>query len=398
MSARKVPIGSLVRIDKPDLQLLVDKLKVLGYRVIGPRVSEAAIVYDELESTEDLPIGYIDEQDGGRYRLKKTGQDAWFDYVVGPHSLKNYIFPPRDIILEGSRVDGDWHLSAPEPSATRLAVIGPRSCDLHALRIQDRIFLGGPFVDPGYQARRENLFIAAVNCRRAAATCFCHSLKTGPAATFGFDVALTELDKHFVIEIGTERGGEVTAATSWTPCTITEVEEARDLPARLKKKMELRPRRGPTTDVAQTLSPGQPGPPRERYLDTTDLRDLLMDNLEHPRWQDVAERCLSCGNCTLVCPSCFCSSVEEVADLTGEVVRRERQWASCFTDEHSYMSSGTIRKTTRSRYRQWLTHKLATWHDQFGSSGCVGCGRCITWCPVGIDLTEEVAAIRGGEA
>jgi ferredoxin len=138
----------------------------------------------------------------------------------------------------------------------------------------------------------------------------------------------------------------------------------------------------------------EPGRPRPRSLDTENIRDLLFDNLEHPRWKEVADRCLSCANCTLVCPTCFCSSVTEVTDLTGDAVSRERQWASCFTLEHSQMHGANARPTTASRYRQWLTHKLAGWIDQFGTSGCTGCGRCITWCPVGIDITEEVAAIR----
>ncbi len=129
-------------------------------------------------------------------------------------------------------------------------------------------------------------------------------------------------------------------------------------------------------------------------MDTENLRDLLLSNLEHPRWDDVAQRCLSCTNCTMVCPTCFCASVSEVSDLTGDQVQRVRQWESCFNIDFSYTAGGTVRGDTRSRYRQWLTHKLASWHDQFETSGCVGCGRCITWCPVGIDLTEEVAAIR----
>jgi ferredoxin len=141
-----------------------------------------------------------------------------------------------------------------------------------------------------------------------------------------------------------------------------------------------------------------PGEPRPRSLDTEGIRDLLFSNLEHPRWDEVASRCLSCTNCTLVCPTCFCSSVTEVADLSGDRVDRERQWASCFTLDHARIHGGSVRSTTASRYRQWLTHKLAGWIDQFGSSGCTGCGRCITWCPVGIDLTEEVAAIRATDA
>ena len=135
----------------------------------------------------------------------------------------------------------------------------------------------------------------------------------------------------------------------------------------------------------------------ERKLNTTNIRDTLLSNLDHPRWDEVAERCLSCANCTMVCPTCFCSSVDEISDLAGDHVERERTWDSCFNVGFSYMNGGNVRDNVRSRFRQWLTHKLASWIDQFDTSGCVGCGRCITWCPVGIDLTEEVAAIRGDD-
>ena len=385
MSSSNLPVGSFVKLAKIELQAVVQELKQLGYRTIGPQLADSAIVYDELDSVDQLPIGYVDEQDGGRYRLSESG-NAWFDYVVGPHSLKNYLFPPRDTLLELQRVDNEWHMREPETQHVPLAVIGLRSCDLHALRIQDRIFLGEQYVDPAYKSRRENLFAVAVNCRRAAATCFCHSMKTGPTVTVEFDLALTELDDEFVVQVGSQQGGKVIAAAQWSPCSMVEIEEARNVPERLRQQMERR---------CTASNDDSEGEPRGRHLDTTDIHDLLLGNLEHARWQDVAERCLACANCTMVCPTCFCSSVEEVTDLTGDHVRRERSWSSCFTSEHSYMSSGTVRKSTASRYRQWLTHKLATWIDQFDTSGCVGCGRCITWCPVGIDLTEEVAAIRG---
>ena len=134
-----------------------------------------------------------------------------------------------------------------------------------------------------------------------------------------------------------------------------------------------------------------------RTLDTDGIKELLYGSYEHRRWDDVAARCLACANCTLVCPTCFCATVEDVTDLTGDHAERWRRWDSCFTLEHSYLHGGSVRTSTRARYRQWLTHKLATWIDQFGTSGCVGCGRCITWCPVAIDITAEVAAIRAPE-
>jgi ferredoxin len=263
-------------------------------------------------------------------------------------------------------------------------VIGVRGCDLAALAIQDRVFMGGESIDVRYKARRERLFLVAVNCRRAAATCFCHSMGCGPAAGPGHDLALTEVGDRFAVEVASAAGAaviqDIAARTPLAPLSADEITAVQRVPANLEQAMHARQ--------------SEPGRPRPRSLDTENIRDLLFDNLEHPRWKEVADRCLSCANCTLVCPTCFCSSVTEVTDLTGDAVSRERQWASCFTLEHSQMHGANARPTTASRYRQWLTHKLAGWIDQFGTSGCTGCGRCITWCPVGIDITEEVAAIR----
>jgi len=384
MANRHIPVGTFLSLEPQQLQALLDELRNRGYRTVGPRIADGAIVYADLASVDQLPIGYVDRQDGGMYRLEKSAGAGYFDYVVGPHSLKQFLFLARETLVESVRSDGTWQIKSAPIEVTPLAVIGVRSCDLSALAIQDKVFLGGPFVDPGYKARREKLFLVAVNCRRASATCFCHSMNSGPAVSSGFDLALTELHGQFVVEVGTAAGADVMASLEWTPTPAQEVEEARAVSARLAQQMQQR------DQLPYSRQPDI----RQRFLDTTDIRDLLVGNLEHPRWEQVAQRCLACGNCTLVCPTCFCASVEEVSDLTGDHVRRERSWDSCFNAEHSYMNTGTVRKTTSSRYRQWLTHKLATWHDQFGVSGCVGCGRCITWCPVGIDITEEVAAIR----
>jgi ferredoxin len=251
-----------------------------------------------------------------------------------------------------------------------------RSCDLHAILVQDRTFLEGAHVDRDYEARRRNAFIVAVNCGQAGGTCFCVSMGTGPRATAGFDLALTEIvddgSHRFLVEVGTEAGAEVLA----------------ELPSRAAEADDER-----GADAVVERAAAEQG----RELDTTDIKDLLYRNLEHPRWEEVADRCLSCGNCTLVCPTCFCSAVEDRTDLAGEESERVRVWDSCFTLEHSYVHGGSVRSTGASRYRQWMTHKLATWIDQFGTSGCVGCGRCITWCPVAIDITEEVAAIRASD-
>lgn len=387
MPAKHAPVGSFLTIGTEQLQALIDVLKAAGYRTIGPRFLDSAIVYGDLEKIDQLPVGFLDRQDGGSYRLEHDDSAGYFDHVVGPQSLKRFLYPPGETLLESVRANGQWQMKAPTIDSKPLAVIGLRACDLHALAIQDKVLLGGPYIDPNYEARRENLFIVAVNCRRAAPTCFCHSMNAGPEVDDGFDLALTEVNRNFVVEIGTPKGAEIMFDIDWLPPARNEIDEAQAVVTNLKAEMEGRERKAVANRNA----------PRQRYLDTSSIHDLLLENLEHHRWTEVASRCLACGNCTMVCPTCFCAAVEEVSDLSGEHVRRERAWDSCFTAEHSYMNTGTVRKSTASRYRQWLTHKLATWQDQFGTSGCVGCGRCITWCPVGIDLTEEVAAIRGSE-
>lgn len=372
---------------KWQLPALLDLLRANGYRVVGPRVSSGAIVYEELQPGSELPQGWVDRQDGGTYRIQQDERAGYFDYAVGPHSLKPFVFPPRETLVQLEKCEQTWKVEYPVVEREPLAVLGVRSCDLHALAIQDRVFLEGPYQDAHYRARRERLFLIVVQCRRAVATCFCHSMGTGPRAESGFDWALTELDDRFVLEIGSEQGESL--ASQWADVSDASEEECQraerqsaDLAATMHQRTGL------TVDS---------GEPRDRSLNTEGIRDLLLSNLDHARWDHVADRCLSCTNCTMVCPTCFCSSVQEVTDLTGDQVTRERHWDSCFTAEHSRMSTGVVRATTKARYRQWLTHKLASWIDQYGQSGCVGCGRCITWCPVGIDLTEEVAAIRGDD-
>jgi ferredoxin len=364
------------------LQALLDALRRRGYRVVGPTLRDQAIVYDEIGTVGDLPRGWGDSQDGGRYRLVPRGDGALFGYAVGPQSWKKFLHPPLQALWRAER-QGEEVRILPEPVAEeRLAFLGVRACELHAIAIQDRVLQGGPYADPHYAARRAGAFLVAVNCGTAGGTCFCVSMGTGPRAEAGFDLALTETGDGathgFVVEAGSAAGHALLAELPVRPADGAEIDAAAAATAR----------------AAATMG---------RTMPADEVPALLLRNLEHPRWEAVAARCLSCANCTMVCPTCFCTSVEDGSDLAGTASSRSRRWDSCFTMDFSYIHGGSVRPATASRYRQWMTHKLATWHEQFGSSGCVGCGRCITWCPVGIDITEEVHAIRdseraGGEA
>ncbi|MFO1429481.1 MAG: 4Fe-4S dicluster domain-containing protein [Candidatus Competibacteraceae bacterium] len=372
MTAVPLSSSASVILNPAELDRLIAVLSDSGYQVIGPTLRDGAVVYEPLPTAAGLPWGWSDRQEGGSYRLVKSERDAAFDYVVGPQSWKRYLYPPVQRLWQAQRRGKDF-LSVTQNSPTpRYAFFGVRSCELHALQIQDRVFNNGSFTDPGYLARRAAAFIVAVNCARPTGTCFCASMNTGPKANEGFDLALTELldsNQHeFLVDVGSSRGATILERLPYRPANQEDLEAAQAVWSAATQSME------------RTMIDG--------------VETLLKNNLEHDRWDDVGQRCLNCGNCTLVCPTCFCTTMEDTTDLTGRTAERRRKWDSCFTLDFSYIHGGSIRRGSRSRYRQWLTHKLATWHEQFGSSGCVGCGRCITWCPVGIDLTEETRAIR----
>ena len=359
-----------------DLQELIDALVRRGYRVIGPVVDQEAIVLGEIDSVAQLPAGWLEEQDGGVYRLVRSGDAAFFGHTTGPQSWKKYLHPPRRRLWRARREGAELSIVPEEDEPPRFAFLGVRSCDLAAIAVQDRTFLEDHVVNPSYRDRRGGAFIIAMNCGRAGGTCFCVSMGTGPKAEVGFDLALTELldgERHdFLIETGSAAGGEL---LSELPC--------RDAGAADRQL-------GDATVARAAAAMG-------RTLDTEGIKDLLQGNLRHPRWEEVAGRCLTCGNCTMVCPTCFCTTVEDHSDLEGNQAERWLRWDSCFTLDFSYLVGGSVRHSAQSRYRQWMTHKLADWHDEFGTSGCVGCGRCIAWCPVGIDITEETAAIRAAD-
>jgi sulfhydrogenase subunit beta (sulfur reductase) len=363
------PPGILERAQFPEL---LGALRRAGYRVVGPTVRDGAIVYGPIERTEDLPIGWTDQQDAGRYRLERRTDAALFGYNVGPHSWKKYLFPGRERLWSAERSDAGFRVE-PEPAAEeRWAFLGMRACELAALEVTDGVFQG-PVADPSYSARRQRVLRVAVQCGQAGGTCFCGSMGTGPSVRTGFDLSLTEIvepEAHwFLVEAGSAAGAAIRSQLPLRPAEPTHTARAEALLARTAASMG-------------------------RRMDTTGIRELLVGNREHPRWTIVARRCLACTNCTMACPTCFCHTTEEVPNLEGDRVERWRRWDSCFNLGFSELHGGSVRKSVEARYRQWLTHKLATWYDQFGRSGCVGCGRCITWCPVAIDITEEVAAIR----
>ncbi|MEM2236573.1 MAG: 4Fe-4S dicluster domain-containing protein [Nitrososphaerota archaeon] len=350
---------------------IIDVLKDLGYTVYGPTERDGAIVYDVLDSAEQIARGLYDEQSPGRYKLVKKNDKRYFGYVVGPQSPKYVLYPPQHLLFK-VRKDGKTFI--PQSDGKKIAIVGLRPCDLKAIEILDNVLLKGPYKESVYEALRKDAVFIAVNCVEPGNNCFCTSMNTGPFAQSGYDICITEFltdrDHVFILDVMTNRGAEVVNRLGCRNATAEELDAVSRLMEEAKNKVRKR-------------------------LNTENLKDDLYKNIEHPNWNEVGNRCLACGNCTLVCPTCFCSSVFDKSSLSMDVAERWGLWDSCFSIDYSYIHGGSIRQSIMSRYRQWLMHKLATWVDQFGTFGCVGCGRCITWCPVGIDITEEANRVRG---
>jgi len=362
------------RIEAEALQQLIEALRDEGYTVIAPREQDGVVMYGPVETLAAFPEGIHDETAPGSYRTHHVdGDSRWFANTPGQRSMKNFLYPPTSVLCRMKGSNADFVVEPDPEPAPKYAFLGVRSCDLHAVALQDDVFVNGPYPDAHYSARRESALFIAVSCTHPGSNCFCASMGTGPAVNGPCDVALTEVasgGEHYFLAEAQSGEGEALLA---------------ELPHREARDEELSAAEAALDAARQQMS---------RKLDMTGLKELLYAHRESPQWEAIAERCMACGNCTMACPTCFCSTVEDTTSITGDTAERTRVWDSCFTMDFSYIHGGSVRSGGAARYRQWLTHKLATWQDQFGAPGCVGCGRCITWCPVGIDITEEAAALQ----
>lgn len=370
MPTERIPeIGSTITIQKPAFNSILSRLKEDGYLPIGPRLKDEALVYAPIDKIEDLPQGVSTVQKPGYYRLTRGKHMRYFDIIPGAHSWKQFLFPSRAELFKLQKNGREWERFPEKEEPINYAFIGVRACELAAIQIQDNIFMRSDFTDPIYQAHRKRVFIVSVNCTHPSETCFCTSMGTGPRVKDSYDLDLTELDDAFVLTIGSELGKRL--------MTGIPFEDASGyIRTNVEHKLE---------HAEQQM---------RRKLDTTDLPELILNHLDHPYWNEIGKRCLSCANCTQVCPTCFCWDTVDEISLDGQTTGRARVWDSCFNPGYSYQAGGNTRPTIYSRYRQWMSHKLGTWKQQYGTLGCVGCGRCITWCPAEIDITEEVAALR----
>jgi len=340
-----------------ELRKLFNIIKEKGYRVIGPKVIENVIRLAELKDYSELPFNIEDVQGPGTYKLVKGN---FFRH--GPDSPKKFLFPPRLLLF---KVYDDWTIEIPEVEEELIAFFGIKPCDLAAIKAMDKV--QGELGDPYYNAVRKNLLIVVENCVEPGETCFCSTMETGPIAESGFDIAYTRIGDVIVFDYDSELGAELLRELDLKPLDpdirskYAEVVEKASSKARADFSIE--------------------GLPEELEL-----------SLKSPIYKEVTEKCLGCANCNMVCPTCFCFDVVDVPVLDGSA-ERIRVWDGCFSYSYAIVAGGHFRPDLWARYRHWLLHKFSYWLKQFGRFGCVGCGRCITWCPVGIDVRESIIKI-----
>jgi ferredoxin len=369
---------SSIFIDRSGLATIFDHLKSQGYQNVGNIYRDGALMIEKVDHFEQLASGFHEEIGKGHYRAHQRDNASLFEYTVGPSTFKKFLNPPKRKLWSSHKTATGFEIVPESPNVPKYAFWGIRSCELKAIDILDRVFLKGDYVNPWYKKAKEQLITISATCLSPSANCFCTTTHTGPKARQGYDLNLTEILEDsktpiYLGEVGSKAMEKIVQKLRFKKANKEVIAREETLVEKVTSEMKLR-------------------------FQPQDARQSLKNNLEHPHWEAVAERCLSCANCTMVCPTCFCTTVEDITDITGDHTERWAKWDSCFNSDFSYIHGGKIRNSKRSRYRQWLTHKFSSWYDQYGTSGCVGCGRCITWCPVGIDLTEEFNKIKTAES
>ncbi len=346
----------------------------------GSRTSDLIVSKDNffawLDSLRDqfTLIGPV--TDDGQTEFRRIDSVRQLDMAYQSTMLspgKVYLYKPREELFRFS-LDGDLEIREPRADDERRVIIGLHSCDTKAVLYLDKTFLGA-FHDPRYEARRNNTVIIELNCETAGKNCFCSSMGTGPYlhAETGYDMQLTDFGSEYLVELKTDRARSM--------FTVDDVRPAGRDEFVTKQEKEQR--------VSATFT---------KRIDTKGLDVLLRKNSQHRVWRITAEEaCLSCSNCVMVCPTCFCYDITDEVSMDRKSARRLRQWDACQDAHFAEVHGGNFRGRRTARLRQFVTHKLAQ-TNQYGVYATVGCGRCITWCPTGIDLTEIAKEVQRSES
>jgi len=354
-------------IESANLSDIVDAIPQ-GYDVIAPVKQEWAVNLAKIDSSADLALGWKSDEHPGRYRLRRAA--TGLEGARPMTSPKWFTHRPIETLSNARRDEnGDWQYETPMAPTVKQAFFGVRACDVSGMLVMDRTF-NRQFHDAQYDAARRNNIIIGISCFDPGNNCFCSTFNTGPELKDGFDIGLSDFNDKYLIEVATDAGAKIIAGVDVKPAgrRLLEIKEERTAAARRRMA---------------------------RAFDLQKAVKVLNANYDHPYWQEPSARCLSCANCINVCPTCYCYQIDDKSNLAQTETSRERRWDACQNLEFAAVHGGNFRPKRVDRIRQWCNHKLNWTIEQYGCAGCVGCGRCITWCPTAIDITEPVWRLGG---
>jgi sulfhydrogenase subunit beta (sulfur reductase) len=310
-------------------------------------------------------------QNGGfAFRPLERWSEVRLDYHRTILPPKKFFLPPRETLFRFE--PGKGYLPTSEDLDRRLVLFGVHACDVYAINILDEVF-GGRFPDPYFQARRKNTAIIGIDCTPDE-HCFCHSMRAD-FVDHGFDLFFHDLGEHYFTLVGTALGDDMVIASAalFQPVEEADVREYKRRSSAKRASFQL-------------------------AVEIRDLPEIFELEYDSTLWNELGERCLACGACSMVCPTCYCYDVADKVELGGRAGTRLRSWDSCFFPSHAAIASGEnfrSRRADRIKFRYY--HKQRGFVAEYGRPSCVGCGRCIEACPVGIDVTEVINRLRGVE-
>jgi len=335
-------------VNKGQLPELLDKL-AQDYTLFAPvREEETVTFFNQVSGAKEIALDY-------------TNSDV---------SPKGCFFPQTEKTLTYTNTGDKLEINdACEEEKT--VIFGIRPCDIKSILALDPVFYG-KFVDDYYTNKRENTLIIGLSCQKVASTCFCNAFNSGPCDGSGSDLMFTELGDKYFVEVNTEKGRSLVDAYGQFFGT-----QDTDQLAKAKEEHEKK--------LSEQFV-------RKVALDG--VKEVLDNNFELPYWEKVFKKCLGCGTCTFVCPTCHCFDIFDLTKglFTGE---RYRCWDSCMFPDFTLMAGGhNPRPTKKERVRNRFMHKLKYHMDRYNLDGCVGCGRCIAKCPVNIDITAIIKDLK----
>ena len=312
--------------------------------VVGPTRGKGGTEYAEVAGAEEL-------------ELERT------NCIKGP---KEFFFPQSETLVEfEGYVDKAvpvGELEKPKP----LVLLAARPCDVRSLEILDRLFVNEDFVDDYYKAKRDAASILCLSCNEPRPTCFCTSVGGNPFDTTGCDVSMTKVRGGFLLEAHSDKGEALVQDLGDADATVLAEKD------RLKQ------------EAARSIG---------TELGIEGLPEKLKGMFDDPVWSELTDKCLGCGVCTYLCPTCHCFDIQdEAVDDRG---KRVRNWDSCMFPIFTYHGSGHQPRDRRhQRMRQRILHKFNYYVENFDVIACVGCGRCITECPTNEDLRDNLLKLK----